>query len=146
VTEDHLALGRRPADVVEMQVGEDDVGDVVRRDAVLTQARQELAAPVLAGIDGAGARVDQDDPVAGADQETAEGELQPAVRVEPRLVRGPGVGPGLIGPQQDVAGDLVAEAVQDRQDLDLADSHRVTPWPSMSSEGSRISSDTTWLP
>ena len=72
--------------------------------------------------------VDQDDPVARADQETAEGELQPAVRVEPGFVRGPRVGPGVAGPQQDVAGDLVAEAVEDRQDLDLADSHRAR-WP-----------------
>jgi len=122
-----------------MQVGEDDVGDVVRRDAVLPQARQELAALVLAGVDGAGARVDQDDPLAGADQETAEGELQPAVRVEPRLVRGPRVGPGLVGPQQDVAGYLVAEDVEDRQDLDLADSHRVTPWTNRVSAASRTS-------
>jgi len=49
---------------------------------------------------------------------------QSAGRVEPRFVPGPGVGPGVAGPQQDVAGDLVTEAVEDRQDLDLADSHR----------------------
>jgi hypothetical protein len=37
VAEHHLALGRRPADVIEVQVGEDHVGHVVR---VTPQARR----------------------------------------------------------------------------------------------------------
>ena len=138
VREHHLALAGGPTHVVEMQVGEQHVGDVVGGDAELPQGVQEPPAAVLPVVDGAHARVHQHHAVAGADQKAAQGELQPPVRVEPCLVRGPGVGLDVAGPQQDVAGDLIAEAVEDRQDLDIADSHRA--------RGFRISSDTTWLP
>ena len=40
VAEHYLALGRRPADMVEMQVGEDHVRDVVGADTVFTEAVQ----------------------------------------------------------------------------------------------------------
>ena len=119
VAEHHLALGRCPADVIEMQVGEDHIGDVTRRHAVALEAIQELAAFVLASVDGARPGVDQDRSVAGANQKAADGELQSPMRVELGLMTGPGLGFGWV--QQDVAGDLVTEAVENRQDLDIAD-------------------------
>ena len=107
--------------MIEVQVGEDHVGHVVRGDAAGAQAVQQLTAPVLAVVDRPGPGVDQDDPVAGADQETAEGELRPPSRVQMPAVAGPRVGIAGLGTQQRLAGDLIAVAVEDRQDLELSD-------------------------
>ena len=80
-----------------MQVGEDHVGHVGWGEAVGTQAVKQLAALVLAVVDGAGSGVDQDHPVAGADQETAEGELQPSLRVKVPGVASPRILPAGFG-------------------------------------------------
>src|ERR1700692_885359 len=42
IGKDDVALPGRPADVIKMQVGEDDVGDVFWHDAVRGQALQKL--------------------------------------------------------------------------------------------------------
>ena len=80
--------------MIEVQVGEDHIGDVAWRHALVLEAGQELAAFVLAGVNGARSGVDQDGPVARADQETAEGEFQSPLCVGPVLVTSPGVGFG----------------------------------------------------
>ena len=76
--------------MIEVQVGEEVVGDVIRRHAVALEAGQELAAFVLASVDCPRPGVDQDGPVAGADEEAADGELQSSMRVELGLMAAQG--------------------------------------------------------
>ena len=106
--------------MVEVQVGEHHVGDVVGCDAVGGEGVEEPAAGVVVVVDLPDPGVDEHRPVAGAQQEPAERELEVAVGVELRGVAGPAV---LAGHGEHRAGVLASRAVDDGQDLQVADFH-----------------------
>jgi len=83
-----------PADVITMQVGEQDEADIRRRQALRVQARHQPAAFI--GRDAGHVEVDVSQPQvdegcagAVADKERADARDQPAVRVEEMPVRRP---------------------------------------------------------
>ena len=114
-----LPLLRGPAHVVEVQVGEHHVGDV--GGCTPWAARLSRNAPPLkAPVDGADARVDEHDAVAGAHEEAAELELDHAVGGEERPVRLPLL---VGGADERLGGTEVRGAVVQRRDVDLTHSH-----------------------
>ncbi len=101
VREDDLAVPGGPADVVEVEVGEHHVGDLGRaRTPSLASSMQELPALHRPALDLAHPGVDQDHPVAAADEEAAERHLEHPVDVEQVAVGGPVllVGPPVLDP------------------------------------------------
>nr|WP_235029257.1 hypothetical protein [Streptomyces sp. 3213.3] len=72
VSEDRFTRGSDPADVVHVQVGEHDIGDLLGRDAKIGERVEQLSAR-FDDIDvRSQSRVDQDRPVSRTQQENPE--------------------------------------------------------------------------
>ena len=132
--------------MVEVEVGEHDVGDVRRRHAVGGQAVEEPAA-VEQALDTPDPGVDQDDVVAAPDEESAQGELDPAVVGEELPV----LRPLLVGrPGERLGGREHGQPVDHRHDVDGADAHRLAHRPSIACQrpGARSTNGkaTIWAP
>ena len=111
-------------------MGEQDVGDVGRRDAECGQVVEELPAPQPGGVERADAGIDEHDALAGADQEPAERDLEHPVLGEEARVGGPvlvlralGVVGRAHGPERRCRREP-GDAVDHRVDRDLPHLHR----------------------
>lgn len=77
--EDDLTPMARPADVVEVEMSEDDVGDIARRYPALTQTVQQSAADIFPIVIRTHPGVDEDHLIAGRDTEPTQRQLQGSV-------------------------------------------------------------------
>ena len=107
--------------MIPVQVREDHVGDLGRRDAQPAQAVEELAAVPLLVLVLAEPGVDQHHPVTGPEQVAAADQLYVprVVHIVPALV--PSV--RVDGDVEDIPGDLVSVPVIHRVDGERANSH-----------------------
>ena len=120
VGKDDGALLGGPPDVVEVEVGEDHVGDVGRRDVHAGQALDQATALEDPGVEGPEAGVDEHGAIAGPQEKPAEGQLQHALGIEEPTVRLP---IGRRRPFEGLPRRHMGHAVDDRMDRDIADLH-----------------------
>ena len=129
VGEDNGAPLRGPADVVEMEVGEDDVGDVGRFDPLGGETREKPSSLEAVVVDPANPGVDEYDPLAGparAHQETAHRQLENAVVAQETPVRSPRVLP-FAREAEHLGGGDVGDAVRQRDDPERSHPHATPP-------------------
>ncbi|CAM5505814.1 hypothetical protein SCANM63S_04872 [Streptomyces canarius] len=119
------AVVRHPANVVEMQVGENDVRHVRWGDSVVGQRGEQVPSRVPAIVERAHTGVNEYGPLAGADAKAAERETQGAVRFKMLGVAGPRI--LHAGTGQDVRRDLDPHPVPHRQNLYVTDLHAHSP-------------------
>lgn len=113
--------------MIEVQVGEQHVRHIFGCHPVGAQGVEEPASGVSASVpeqlvvDGAHAGVDEDDAIAGSNEEAADVEVENSLLVEGlRLGR-----PGILdaGPGEDVVRVLLADPVDHREDFDVSKTH-----------------------